>query len=107
VYLAMHGNRRMASLTVIGVLGLAYGAGYALGRESRLETLHQAVGQLILFFELLIDVPQGLNVAARTAATFIVTGILGIAFGGALATAFSNAGPAGELLLEFLLAFFF
>ena len=107
VYLAMHGNRRIAGLAVIGTLGLAYGAGYALGRESRLEALHAGVSQLILFLELLIDVPRGLNAAARTAATFIVTGIAAMAAGSALALSLSNAGPAGEVIVELLLALFF
>jgi hypothetical protein len=107
LYLANHGNRRMASLTVIGLLALAYGAGYTLGKESRLETLHVGLSQLILFFELLIDLPRGLQAAGRTAVTFIVTGVVGIAVGGALATAFSSAGPVGELIVELFVVLFF
>ena len=107
VYLAMHWDRRMASLTVLAMLGLGYGAGYALGREPRLEMLRAGVSQLVLFFEVFIDLPRGLNAVARTVATFIVTGLVAISFGGALALSLSNAGPAGEIIAELLILLLF
>lgn len=107
LYLAIHGDRRMASLAVVGLVGLAYGAGYALGRESRVESLHLLLSHLLVFFEVFIDLSRGLNAVARTLATFIVTELVCIAFGSALALWLSNAGPAGEVIMELLLILFF
>lgn len=107
LYLAIHWDRRTASLVVVGMLGLAYGAGYALGRESRLEPLREMLSYLLLFFEVFIDLPRGLNAVSRTVAMFLVTGVVSISAGSALAASLPNAGPAGEVITELLIILFF
>jgi hypothetical protein len=107
VYLAMHRDRRMASLVVLAILGLASGAGYALGKQPRLELLRAAVSQLLIFLEVLISLPSGWREALRTLIIFVAAGSVAAAVGAGLATAFSDAGPVGELLVDFLVALFF
>jgi hypothetical protein len=107
LYLAMHRDRRMATLTVLCVLGLASGAGYALGREARLELLRGGVMQLLLFLEVFVDLTRGWRAALQTVVGFFVAGIVAASFGAALAASFGKAGRAGELIVELLVALLF
>lgn len=107
LYLAMHRDRRMATLTVLCILALASGAGSALGREARLELLRGGVMQLLLFLEVFIDLSRGWRAALQTVVVFFVAGIVAASVGAALAASLGNAGRAGELIVELLVALFF
>jgi len=107
LYLAMHRDRRMATLTVLCILGLASGAGYALGREARLELLRGGVMQLLLFLEVFVDLTRGWRAALQTVVLFLVTGIVAASVGAALAASLGGAGRGGELIVELLVALFF
>jgi heme/copper-type cytochrome/quinol oxidase subunit 4 len=107
LYLAMHRDRRMATLTVLCILGLASGAGYALGKEARLELLRGGVMQLLLFLEVFVDLTRGWRTALQTVVFFFVTGIVAASVGAALAASLGNAGRVGELIVELLVALFF
>lgn len=107
LYLAMHRDRRMASLVVLGIMGLASGAGYALGKEPRLELLRAGVSQLLLFLEVFISLAGGWREALRTLVIFLVAGALAASVGAAVATSFSSAGRIGELIVELIVVLFF
>ncbi|HET7232060.1 MAG TPA: hypothetical protein VFJ16_18785 [Longimicrobium sp.] len=107
LYLAMHRDRRMATLVILCILGLASGAGYALGKEPRLELLRNGVSQLLVFLEVVIDLTRGWREALRTFFIFLVTGFVAGAVGAALAASLGGAGRAGELIVELLIALFF
>jgi hypothetical protein len=107
LHLAMHWDRRMANLSVLALMGLASGAGYALGKEARLELLRAGVSQLVLFLEVFIALSGGWREALRVFVIVLMTGAAATSVGAVLAASFSGAGPAGELIVEFLVALFY
>jgi hypothetical protein len=107
LYLAMHRDRRTATLVVLGMLGIASGAGYALGKEPRLELLYGGVIQLLVFLEVFLDLTRGWREALRTLILFLVAGAVASAVVAALATSLGYAGRGGELIVELLVALFF
>ncbi|HEY0014847.1 MAG TPA: hypothetical protein VGC13_00960 [Longimicrobium sp.] len=106
LYLRMHANSRFASLVVVGILALATGAGYALGRESRVEFLREGLSSILLFLEVLIALPR-FDEVFRVVAMFLVAGVAGIVVGQTLALYVSNGTLAGEVIVELLVILFF
>jgi hypothetical protein len=106
LYLAMQRDRRMASLVVLCMLGIASGAGYALGKEPRLELLRGGVMQLLVFLEVFIDLTRGWREALRTLVVLLVAGAVAASVGAALAS-FGNASRAAELIVGLFVALLF
>ena len=106
LHLAMHRDRRTATLVVLCMLGIASGAGYALGKEPRLELLWGGVMQLLVFLEVFIDLTRGWREALRTLVVLLVAGAVAASAGAALAS-FGNASRAAELIVGLFVALFF
>lgn len=104
--LAFTYDTRVASLAVTGIVGLATGAAYAVGKENSLELAKTWRVQVLLFFTLFIALTQGRNEVFRTLASFFMTGITSMVVGQTVALYLSNAGPAGEMIVELLITLF-